>query len=66
MFFNLLSGLSVQDDYWNDLGIEKKINRKVLIDSIISLRKKIMLLKEKNKLNDRLKKEFGQLEKLFN
>ena len=58
-YFNLLSGLSEEDDYWNDLGIEKKINRKVLIDSIISLRKKIMLLKEKNKLNDRLKKEFG-------
>ena len=59
MFFNLLSGLSEEDDYWNDLGIEKKIIKKVLINSIISLRKKIMLLKEKNKLNDRLKKEFG-------
>ena len=58
-YFNLLSGLSEEDDYWNDLGIEKKITKKVLINSIISLRKKIMLLKEKNKLNDRLKKEFG-------
>jgi hypothetical protein len=58
-YFNLLSGLSEEDDTWNEFGIEKKIIKKVLISSIISLRKKIMLLKEKNKLNDRLKKEFG-------
>jgi hypothetical protein len=58
-YLNLISNLDETDEIWNELGIEKKLTRKVLIRSIVDLKREMMLLKKKNQLNDRLKKEFG-------
>ena len=54
---NELSNIEEKDELWNELGINN-LTKRVLLSSIINLKKQMMESKEKNKLNDRLKKEF--------
>ena len=61
---NELSNIEEKDELWNELGINN-LTKRVVLSSIINLKKQMMELKEKNKLNDRLKKEFKYLELLF-
>ena len=61
---NELSNIEEKDELWNELGINN-LTKRVLLSSIINLKKQMMESKEKNKLNDRLKKEFKYLELLF-
>jgi hypothetical protein len=43
MFLNLFSVSTVDDDLWDDLNIEKKITRNLLIREVKDLKKNLMI-----------------------